>query len=321
MADIGAMDDTVRDPSSYARRMILDSLPPHAQARYRAYGERRAEAETLLRHLRERGEALTQLMNVAGHNAFASQSREQDRALAILEAERDQLQRRHSKIDAARVCYGQIVARLDNWLTTAMMQLGEVHWTDDQPPIVRPHEGESFSTAIERVRQQATRLQHKLGMLRDAPPPPDETRAMIKSELDRLSRSMQCGFRFERNPHPLTGERLVLHAPDIVDYAPGAISASAVTAWLYKLFPEQVLAEFIAHIDDNAQGVPRARKPQMLAELEVEIIATELEECSLVEAAQVEGLDLLPRASAHPWALLGLVPQRPAQSEVLQAAE
>ena len=72
MADVTAMDDVVHDASAYARNAILAGLPPHAQSRYRQFGERKAEAEALLRHLIERDQEMTQRLTVAAHNIVAS---------------------------------------------------------------------------------------------------------------------------------------------------------------------------------------------------------------------------------------------------------
>ena len=44
-------------------------------------------------------------------------------------------------------------------------------------------------------------------------------------------------------------------------------------------------------------------------------------EISLIDQAQAQGLDVAPRASMSPLALLGLMPVHPVQPELMEAAE
>jgi hypothetical protein len=94
-----------------------------------------------------------------------------------------------------------------------------------------------------------------------------------------------------------------------------------LTTYMLHLFPEKMFELFTRGIDDNAVGIARAHKPQLVNELECRIIEAELEEMSLIEQAQQQGLDVVPRASMSPLALLGLGPVRRSPPELMQAAD
>jgi len=47
----------------------------------------------------------------------------------------------------------------------------------------------------------------------------------------------------------------------MADFASATAPGGSITAWLYRLFPDRVLAQFTAGIDDNARGVATADRP------------------------------------------------------------
>src|SRR5262249_20322918 len=70
---------------------------------------------------------------------------------------------------------------------------------------------------------------------------------------------MPCGYRSARNRLRVSGVTFV--APDMADFASATAPGGSITAWLYRLFPDRVLAQFTAGIDDNARGVATADRP------------------------------------------------------------
>jgi hypothetical protein len=304
---------------------VLSGLPAHAQRRYRSYAERHNEANVLLAHLRERAEEdIDRRVNVlAAAVATNPDDKRAAAGLRAVQAEADSFQRKRSKIEARRANAEQIGHCLNRFLASIAGGLHDktLFWSDQKPLPATPGEGESLVEAINRVRSGAQSIATQLAQVRVSPPPPDEIRQMIASALEsEVKKFGGFGYSFKRSPPPHDIESLVLVSPDLMGWDNNG--RGAVTAWLYKLFPAEVLAVFTANINDNAAGVPRADRSRMIGELEIELIQLELEEVLLVEAAQEQGLDLLPRPNASPLALLGLQPMRASDLAALaQAAE
>ena len=331
MADIAAHAagaDVGRDQSAYARNQYLESLPGHAQVKYRQYIERKSEAEALLRHLRERGEELGQKLHLMQHNLGAGRQRNgavdyYEKQTSAAQAEHDALTAKRSKLDAQHGVLAGIMNALNAWLFAQSngMAHGPRYDSTAETPRAALHEGENFLTAIRRVQDETMAVNLQLAQVRSAPPPAKELREMIVTQLAGL-RSANFGHRWVTNP--ITGvEELKLVAPDLVDWAAATNPSGLITGYLLNLFPERMIELFIAGVRDDAVGVSRSLKPQLIAELEAQIVDLELQEMAYIEAAQAAGLDLLPRASMNPLALLGLCPVHPAhaQPELMQAAE
>ena len=112
-------------------------------------------------------------------------------------------------------------------------------------------------------------------------------------------------------------------APDLMMWRDASNVRGLLTTYMLHLFPEKMFELFTRGIDDNAVGIARAHKPQLVNELECRIIEAELSELSFIAQAQAQaqGLDVLPRASMSPLALLGLCPMRRSPPELIQPAE
>jgi len=302
--------------TDYHVRLSLDGLPPHAAVRYRGFVEARLEAENGLAFLRDRDAEMSKVLNVLSAAVRANpDDKHSARKLVAMRAEADALLAKRNKLNERRACFEQVINTIDNYLRTRGTGLFRgPPCGDDEPPVAQPREGETLVEAIRRVREAIFAAQGELVQVKAAPPPPDEIRAMIRDALEQRARAVPIGHRFERDG--LGTERLQLVGPDLMSWltAGNANPAGMVTAWLYALFPEQVLARFTANIDDTAPGILRDDKPRLIAALEVKIVTLELEEMSLIE--QSDGA-VLPRPTASPLALLGLQPLRaqPVESE------
>lgn len=321
MADITAHPgaDTVSDQSAYPRRLVLEGLPQHAQSRYRNFTEQLLELEAQSRHLRERREALSQRAQVASHNAMAAKANatasadHHEQAAAAAEHELEEVNRRFSKINAARVNIEQIINRLNEWLVSiAVGTYRGPAYTDSEPSPAKLAKGEDFAAAIMRMRDDWSKLQMELAQTTAAPPPASEIRAMVRAELERRHAEAAIGFRFEHDA--LGGERFSLFAPDLSPWGADMHPMGLVTGWLLRIHGvDEILEMFCAGLDDAAPGIPRADKPRIVAELEVKVIEAELAECSYIDQAIGAGLDVQYRPNASPLALLHLQPVRPQQ--------
>ena len=327
MADVTtpAGVDVVRDPTAYARRQTLEVLPPHAQVKYNQYVERKREAETLTSYYRERSDELGQKLYVLQHNLSAAKQNDgaisyYERQTSAAQAEYDALAAKRSSTDTRRIIFTNIVQQLDNYLNAKSNGMWRgPHHEDAEPPVAKLRKGESYADAIRRCQDEASALDLQLVTLRNAPPPPDEVREMIVSQLASLRSSSGFGHRFVTDG--LGNEKLELIAPDLMMWSDASNVRGLLTTYMLHLFPEKMFELFTAGIDDNAVGIARAHKPQLVNELECRIIEAELEEMSLIEQAQQQGLDVVPRASMSPLALLGLCPVRRSPPELMQAAE
>ena len=193
-------------------------------------------------------------------------------------------------------------------------------YSDAEPTPAKLRKNEDFTAAILRVRREWSDLQMQLAEVSAAPPPPDELRAMIRSELERRYAEAAVGYRFTKDS--MGNEHFELHAPDLSSWGAETHPTGMITGWLLRLHGVDAIAEmFCAGIDDSAPGIPRADKQRLIAELEARIVEIELAECSYIEQAQQEGQDLQYRPNASPLALLRLSPVHPAQPVVLEAAE
>ena len=153
MADIAAHPgaDIIHDPGAYPRRLVLEGLPQHAASRYRNFTEQVLELQAQSRHLRERREALSQRAQVASHNARTAKAKatasadHHEQAALAAEHELEQLKRRFSKINAARVNTEQVINQLNNWLTAiAGGTYRGPAYTDSEPAPAKLKKGESF---------------------------------------------------------------------------------------------------------------------------------------------------------------------------------
>jgi hypothetical protein len=107
---------------------------------------------------------------------------------------------------------------------------------------------------------------------------------MIVSQLASLRSSSGFGHRFVTDG--LGNEKLELIAPDLMMWSDASNVRGMLTTYMLHLFPEKMFELFTRGIDDNAVGIARAHKPQLVNELECRIIEAELEEMSLIEQAQ-----------------------------------
>jgi len=233
-------------------------------------------------------------------------------------AEYDTLAAKRSKNDTVRVRHEGIVNDLNQWLTAKghWADKGLRHDSDIEPPVAQLRRDESFLDAIRRVQREISDAQTKVLEIKAAPPPGREIRAEIERQLQAMRNSVNFGHTFRTDRNGI--ERLELVAPDLHSWLIGAGAETNVrgmiTQYMMGLFPEQMIELFTRGIDDDAPGVPRADKARLIADAEARVVELELQEMSLVEQAQAQGLDILPRAGMSPLALLGLVPRREAQT-------
>ena len=270
---------------------MLEALPPNAQVKYNQYVERKREAETLTSYYRERSDELGQKLYVLQHNLSAAKQNDgaisyYERQTSAAQAEYDALAAKRSSTDTRRIIFTNIVQQLDNYLNAKSngMWRGPHYDSAAEPAVAKLRKGESYADAIRRCQDEASALDLQLVTLRNAPPPPDEVREMIVSQLASLRSSSGFGHRFVTDG--LGNEKLELIAPDLMMWSDASNVRGLLTTYMLHLFPEKMFELFTRGIDDNAVGIARAHKPQLVNELECRIIEAELAEMSLIEQAQ-----------------------------------
>ena len=93
--------------------------------------------------------------------------------------------------------------------------VGPLYETDIASPVAVLGKNETFATAISHVQTEVSALRSEFQRIKVAPMPPDETRAWLRSELQRrhAEAKAQIGYRVERDI--MGNERLELMAPDV----------------------------------------------------------------------------------------------------------
>src|SRR5262245_54944475 len=97
--------------------------------------------------------------------------------------------RGRSRLNESRICYEHITTGWPAWSGPPWHRMASR----------RPPAWVDFNAALERVRGEVAVLQLRLQQVRNAPPPPEEIRAMIRAELTRRRQCAGFGHKFTRD--------------------------------------------------------------------------------------------------------------------------
>jgi hypothetical protein len=162
----------------------------------------------------------------------------------------------------------------------------------------KPHKGESPADAVNRVRSEIEAIVGQLKDVRTALPP----KADIKASLAVKVRAMAAD-----------GAPTITLMPDGVRLAFAEktrfadTTSDRVGALLAWLDPDKMIERLSAEIDnrpESAASLSTSAKAERIADLSAQI-----ETLSRAEEALCEEHSLLRRASAHPLAVLGIIPK------------
>jgi hypothetical protein len=169
--------------------------------------------------------------------------------------------------------------------------------------------GETAIDAIERCRRRVRELAADRRAVMAAPVPSAEAKRRVRDEVDRIaaageidvSGSIEGGdvLRWPTSTHhvPITGAGV----GSLVQ-----VDTPAVMAWLFR---DQLIARLEAEVDlvaDDQHALDDATRAAKLAEIELDLLATQREECALIEAAARTGLTIPHRSDVAVEALLGV---------------
>jgi hypothetical protein len=171
----------------------LDSLPPVARRKFaalQALAEDNA-ALTKVALAREKGieDALYDAQrrrSICNPNDEPERAAHLSREAADVQAELDRLHAARMRRESVRSNTEQIVAQLKfNFLAAEDYMFPQVRAYDGPP--AHPRDGEDLKAAVTRIRGEISRVQAELTRVKQAPLTPDEAKATVIAEINRLA--------------------------------------------------------------------------------------------------------------------------------------
>jgi hypothetical protein len=288
----------------------LLSLPAVARRKFAALKAQAEDTGALTKVALER-ERIVQdgIYEAQRRRSYVDPQAEPERA-AYLNAEVQELETELARLNADRM-------RRESVRNNAMQILSQLRYAflaaeDFAFPAVRPYtgapahprDGEDLAAALLRVRRDISRVQGELTRTKQAPLTPDEARAALITEINRLAAIGKPTLQIDD-----AGKIAIRFCDQQMFGAPGSAlvapsgSASAMLCWL---FGDKIIQHATANLDQIEGSISTADRKRKLGELEAELFQLETDEESLVSQAQDAGAEVHRRIYASGLALLGL---------------
>ncbi len=208
---------------------------------------------------------------------------------------------RLSSEQARHIALSRVTTAVRTWL----MQLGPgVELVDEEPTRHELEKGETFASAVRRLRDEIDRLSSTRTTVSRALLPTPEIRAQADAIVDALA---------ERGKPKLTmaGDKLSI-THDLGGFGSNAADAIALLAWydadIMKARLWTDVGQFMrAEHAKGREEMPKAKRVAKLAELDGRVLAAEREEESYICRAADEGTTIARRDNASPAVILGVV--------------
>jgi hypothetical protein len=287
----------------------LLNLPPIAKKKFAALKALVEDSEALTRVALGRERALEDLVyDAQRRRSICNPTDEPERAKHLtieveeLQAESQRLHSDRMKRESIRGNATQILSQLRfNFLAAEDFAFPQVRPCTRAP--AHPRDGEDLKAAIVRVRRAISDAQAELVRVKQAPCTPEEARAAIIAEVNRLAAIGKPTLQFN-------GPKIAIHFPDQQQHSmPGQAlvapsgAASAMMCWL---FADQIIQHATANLDQIVGGISTPDRKRMIGELEAELAALEHDEESLITQGLDGGLEVHRRPFASPYAILGI---------------
>ncbi|UVO28343.1 hypothetical protein [Bradyrhizobium arachidis] len=164
--------------------------------------------------------------------------------------------------------------------------------------------GENYSTAVERVRREIAGLVSERLRVQQAGLPIEEIREKARDWITQRSRLARPYVTANHDQFTVRFDVYVENAPiPITDVA-------AIMAWLYPERFAKKINEIIDQMPKPVLALSAEEKSQRLREIKGSLYELEVEEESLISAAEEQGHIIARRVTADPKAILGLVLNR-----------
>jgi hypothetical protein len=264
--------------------MMPAALPEFARKKLAAIEVARMQAEDAMRGAQGRMNSLP---------------RDADQLRERLAVQRDTERSRHGQLH-------QLVNRLNQFV----MQLPASAALDPvQAASIKLKPGETLNAAIEAVRAEIKGLQAQIAVVKAAPLPTADQKALAEQYVVSLMRQAAPSVA-------VVGDRLrVSWRGDVAS----SEDAAALMAWVAPDALLRALERAIDGLPERADALPAQERLRRIGELEAALDRAERAEQALLHRAHEDGLDILPRPDVSPAAFLG-VTVRSAQAQAQQVA-
>jgi hypothetical protein len=303
---------------------IETALPTEAVERFRKFEMKRDEAHTLLRAAIESQQELR--LEILEHQARIKRLMQHpheggfglaDDAAQVI-SEQQKLDRKFADQRRVNAVYEE---RSAIWRSTSELVRNIEQAVAARPggcigktvEIETPNYKGSILDAVEARRRRHRELLADLARVRAAPVPSAIVKQRMRQQVADLAAHGRPDVSLaveiaEKIEWPRSPERMdiISSASDAFSYATGDLKdATALVAWLFQ---DQLVAAFDREIDDVADDsaalTAEERQKQERAILS-DLLATEHEECRLIEVAQAQGVPVDYRVDCDPRAILG----------------
>jgi hypothetical protein len=304
-------------------RRLLGKLPPVARAKFQRLTAASADCEALITASIARTKPLeVALSDAIARLNYTDPKADPDGAKAI-EAEIEELRAQYQRLDRERATRQATKQNLDQTISAlreVFLLGGRITWPVREVHVdARPRDGEDLKAAILRTRDEISVALSELRALRNAAGTLEELGVQILHEVERKAARGRPRVTVNAGKVGIAWPDVIALGPrDAVIGAPQG-AASDQFCWLFQeQVAKQLVTDLIAALPDGG-GISEAERAPAIAELEARIMELEHTEEALIEQAFAAGIEVHRRASASPWALLGIAPG-PAPA-VLEAAE
>ncbi|WP_136626025.1 hypothetical protein [Bradyrhizobium macuxiense] len=181
-------------------------------------------------------------------------------------------------------------------------------------PAIEPNlkKGETVIDALERLRRRARELQADLARVRAAPWPSGLAKERMRKQIDQLAEAGRPIAHHAIDHGEDIAFATTTYQVPIANVDPSAIGfaevrdALALVAWLHRDTLTAALDREIDEVADDKAALTREQRQKAEAQILADVLATEREECALIEAAQDDGITIDYRVDCDPRAVLGI---------------
>ena len=302
----------------------IQLLPPAGQERLRLLRQRRADAHAVVPPFEEIHQAsmakvaatsalkrLTSHPAESGFNLPPDDRRviEAQRLLDKMTADFKRLQELQTVRTASFQAVAGALANVETWLRDGRPGNTTLEAVEIEPP--KLNKGESILDGIERLRRRVRELRADHHRVASAPYLSSYCKARVREQIEALAQrgapDVSTLVEHDRDVAfaTISLRSQVLSEPRALAFAE-VTDTLALFAWLHRdALIERLDAELDAEADDAASLTHEVRK-QREAEVMADLLAAERDECSLVWAAQSQGLPIEFRADCSAQAILGV---------------
>jgi hypothetical protein len=199
---------------------------------------------------------------------------------------RNALAAEHSKHQHRFGQLSQLVSRCNQW----RMELRGVTLEPACPVVFKPRDNETLPAAVERLRSQIASTKQSLQRVRSAPLPLDAQRGLIVQAVAEKARAGRPSVRIANDAASISW--------------PEGTSIVSLMAWLQ---PQQMIETLVAELHEAEGAMSAQERDSAVSRLQDQLEQLERSEQALLEYADANGIDVLPRIDMSPPAFLGVV--------------